>query len=103
MLVVVLTCRLTRAIYFGRFAVDTMKTTIQRWGNSLAVRIPKTLALETAMDEGDEVDLRADEERIVVEHPQVRSYRLNDLLAGVTKANCHTETDCGLPVGRENW
>ena len=80
-----------------------MKTTIQRWGNSLAVRIPKALAQETALDEGDEVDLRADEERIVVERPQQRSYRLSDLLAGVTKANRHTETDCGLPVGRENW
>ena len=80
-----------------------MKTTIQRWGNSLAVRIPKTLALETAMDEGDEVDLHADEERIIVEHPQVQSYRLGDLLAGVTKANRHTETAFGLPVGRESW
>ena len=42
-----------------------MKTKIQRWGNSLAVRIPKTLAQETTFDEGDEVDLRADEDRIV--------------------------------------
>jgi len=80
-----------------------MKTTIQRWGNSLAVRIPKTVALETTLGEGDEVDLRADEERIIVERPQRRSYRLGDLLAGVTKANRQTETDCGQPVGRESW
>ena len=47
-----------------------MKTTIQRWGNSLAVRIPKALAQETAFGEGDEVDLRADEQRIVLERPE---------------------------------
>jgi antitoxin MazE len=80
-----------------------MKTTIQRWGNSLAVRIPKTLAQETAFDEGDEVDVRADEDRIVLERPQPKSYRLRDLLAGVTKANRHDEADFGKPVGREVW
>jgi len=80
-----------------------MRTTIQRWGNSLAVRIPKTLAQETALDEGDEVDLRADEDRIVVERPQPKHYRLSDLLAGVTKANRHDSVDFGAPVNREAW
>ena len=81
----------------------TMKTTIQRWGHSLAVRIPKTLAQETALDEGDAVDVRADDDRIVVERPQPKSYRLRDLLAGVTKANRHADVDFGKPVGRETW
>ncbi len=80
-----------------------MKTTIQRWGNSLAVRIPKTLAQETALDEGDEVDIRADDERIVVERPAPKHYRLNDLLAGVTKANRHAVVDFGSPALREAW
>jgi antitoxin MazE len=80
-----------------------MKTTIQRWGNSLAVRIPKNLAQETALDEGDEVDVRADEDRIVVERPQPKHYRLRDLLAGVTKANRPEEVDFGKPVGGEAW
>ncbi len=80
-----------------------MKTTIQLWGNSLAVRIPKSLAQETALGKGDEVNLRADDDRIIVERPQPKHYRLSDLLAGVTKTNRHTETDCELPVGREEW
>lgn len=80
-----------------------MRTIIQQWGNSLAVRIPKALAQETALGKGDEVNLRADDDRIVVERHQPKHYRLNDLLAAVTKANRHTETDCGLPVGRESW
>jgi antitoxin MazE len=80
-----------------------MKTKIQRWGNSLAVRIPKTLAQETALDEGDEVDVRADEDRIVVERPQPKSYRLSDLLAGITKSNRHDAVESGPPQGREAW
>ena len=80
-----------------------MKTTIQRWGNSLAVRIPKTLAQETTLDEGDEVDLRADEDRIVMERSQSKSYRLSDLLAGVTNANRHHGVDSGKPAGLEVW
>jgi antitoxin MazE len=80
-----------------------MKTTIRRWGHSLAVRIPKALAQETSLDEGDEVDVRAVEDRIVVGRPQGKSYRLNDLVAGVTKTNRHTEVDWGGPVGGEAW
>ena len=80
-----------------------MRTIIQQWGNSLAVRIPKALAQETALGKGDEVNLRADDDRIVVERPQPKHYRLSDLLAAVTKTNRHTETDSGLPVGRETW
>lgn len=86
----------------SRFNVDTpMKTTIRRWGNSLAVRIPKSLAEETAIGEGDEVDVRADDDRIVVERPQPRYYRLGELLAGVTKANRHDSIDFGPSIGRE--
>ena len=80
-----------------------MKTTIQRWGNSLAVRIPKTLAQETTFDEGDEVDLRADEDRIVMERSQPQHYRLSDLLAGVTEANRHDAVEFGAAAGREAW
>jgi antitoxin MazE len=80
-----------------------MRTTIQRWGNSLAVRIPKTLAQETAFGEGDEVDLRADDDRIVLERPQPTHYRLGDLLAGVTKANRHDAVEFGAPASREAW
>jgi antitoxin MazE len=80
-----------------------MKTKIQRWGNSLAVRIPKALAQETTLDEGDEVNVRAEEDRIVVERRQPGKYRLSDLMAGVTKANRHEAADFGKPQGREVW
>lgn len=95
---------LIRKIPACRSDVDTrMRTTIQRWGNSLAVRIPKTLAQETAFDEGDEVDLRADDDRILLERPHPKHYRLSDLLAGITKTNRHDAIDSGDPVNREAW
>ena len=78
-----------------------MKTTIQKWGNSLAVRIPKHLAEETTLGEGDEVALHAEEDRIVLERPRRRRYRLEGLLAGVTKGNRHCEINVGRSVGRE--
>jgi antitoxin MazE len=80
-----------------------MKTTIQRWGNSLAVRIPKALAEQTAFEEGDEVEIRAEDGRIVVERSHPKYYRLNDLLAGVTDTNQHAAIDFGPPLGREAW
>jgi antitoxin MazE len=80
-----------------------MRTTIRRWGNSLAVRIPKSLAEETAFDEGDEVDLRADDDRIFIERPQPKQYRLGDLLDGITKTNRHDAVEFGDPVNREAW
>lgn len=80
-----------------------MKTRIKRWGNSLAVRIPKALAEETAFGEGDEVDVRADDDRIVVERPQPKYYRLSDLLSGVTKGNRHEVVDFGARADREAW
>ena len=80
-----------------------MKTKIQRWGNSLAVRIPKALAQETALDEGDEVNVRADHDAIVVERRPPGKYRLSDLVAGVTRANRHDAVDLGKPQGREVW
>ena len=93
---------LTWASRVCRFDVDTpIKSTIQRWGKSLAVRIPKTLAQETAFDEGDVVDLRADDDRVVIERLRPTHYRLSDLLAGVTNANRHEAVDLapGEPGG----
>jgi antitoxin MazE len=88
----------------GIGAVDaTMKTTIQRWGNSLALCIPKRLARQAGFKEGDEVNLRANGNRIVVEHSQFKQYRLSDLLAGVTEANRHGTADFGPSASQEAW
>ena len=79
-----------------------MLTTIQRWGNSLAVRIPKPFALQTDLSENSEVDISLEGNRIVVS-PATKEWKLDDLLAGITTRNTHTETSWGDRAGGEAW
>ena len=80
-----------------------MQTTIQKWGNSLAVRIPKAFVKEARVAYGTAVDISVDDGKIVI-HPHTESeYRLEDLLKGITKRNIHAEVETGGAVGREVW
>lgn len=78
-----------------------MTATIQKWGNSLALRLPKALANEAHIAEGSRVELVRTDEGVLVKASRKPRYRLSELLAGVTKKNVHLETDWGQPAGRE--
>ena len=78
-----------------------MKTAVQRWGNSLAVRIPRAFAQETRMGNGTEVELRLRSGTLVITRVRKNRYRLSDLLAQVRPAMCIRETGWGGPMGRE--
>jgi antitoxin MazE len=79
-----------------------MKAKVQRWGNSLAIRIPKAYAADLRVEAGSVVDLDVLEAKLVVTpEPVVPS--LDALLAQVTPENVHAETDVGPAVGREAW
>lgn len=80
-----------------------MRARVQRWGNSLALRIPKAFATETALDSGSAVELTLEEGRLVVTPLAPASYKLEDLLAHVTPENLHAEVDTGSSVGDEVW
>lgn len=80
-----------------------MRTRVQRWGNSLALRIPKTFATETALADGSEVDLALEDGRLVVTPVAESPVLLEDLLAGITPENLHGEIDTGPSVGAEAW
>jgi antitoxin MazE len=80
-----------------------MKTAVQKWGNSLAIRIPRVFARETRLGNGTEVDLQLKSGALVIRRIQRRRYKLNDLLARVRKTNLHSETDWGNASGREAW
>jgi antitoxin MazE len=80
-----------------------MRARIQKWGNSLALRIPRSFALETALDSGAEVDLTLEEGRLVITPLARPSYSLDELLAQVTSENVHGEQDTGPSVGGEAW
>lgn len=78
-----------------------MQAKVQRWGNSLAVRIPKPFAEEVGLEAGTTVDIRLVAEGLLVAPAPDESLSLDDLLDGVTKANIHAEVDAGPSQGRE--
>jgi antitoxin MazE len=80
-----------------------MKIQIQKWGNSLAVRIPKSFAQEAHIDRGTLVDLALEEGEIIIRPVVEPQYSLNELLAKVTKDNIHGEVDTGEAQGKEIW
>jgi antitoxin MazE len=80
-----------------------MRVSIQKWGNSLAVRIPKPVAVESKLGHGSVVDLSLLRGRVVLKPVTGKKYTLEQLLAGVKKENLHEEVDTGKPVGRELW
>lgn len=80
-----------------------MLSKIQKWGNSLALRIPKTFAEETGLDMDSPVEIRLVDGQIHIVPIQELSYELEDLLAGITADNLHDELDTGDAIGNEVW
>jgi antitoxin MazE len=79
-----------------------MTTKIAKWGNSLGLRLPKTVAREAEVDEGDTVDVSVKNGAIVI-RPSRPTYSLEKLVAKITSRNRHDESDWGAPVGHEMW
>ena len=82
--------------------VESMRTKIQKWGNSLGLRIPKALAEELLVEEGTAVEISVSEQGLLV-RPAGKRYELAELLEGVSRANRHGEVPTGERVGREVW
>ena len=80
-----------------------MLTKIQRWGNSLGLRIPRSLAIEADVEAGSTVDLAIQDGGLIIRPVRGPRYSLEDLLEGVNAGNLHDEITTGEPVGREAW
>lgn len=79
-----------------------MKAKIQKWGNSLAVRIPKSFAVQTKIEQNTTVDLTLVGGKIIVEPEKKKPrFTLEELLSEISQENIHSETDLGKPVGKE--
>jgi antitoxin MazE len=76
-------------------------TQVSKWGNSLGVRLPKSVAREVQLDEGDTVHVSVDNGTIVI-RPSRPRYSLDDLVRRITRKNRHSESDWGT-VGDEVW
>jgi len=80
-----------------------MQTKIKKWGNSLALRIPKLFALDANLKLNKLVDLSINKHTIIITPIDEKEYSLEKLLEGISKNNLHEEFDTGAPVGKEIW
>lgn len=80
-----------------------METTIQKWGNSLGVRLPKKVTESLSLKAGSVVLITADETGISITPQKKPSPTLSSLLKGVTSKNKHGEIDWGKARGGEIW
>jgi len=80
-----------------------MRARVQKWGNSLALRIPKKVAEEAGLSSDSPVEITFVEGQIVISSVSEEVPTLEELLAKVTDENIHREVDMGAPVGKEVW
>jgi antitoxin MazE len=80
-----------------------MRIKIQKWGNSLALRIPKAFAFQSKIREDEYVNLTLEKNKIIIEPEEEKKYSLKELLDGIKKSNLHNEIDFGNQVGNEQW
>jgi antitoxin MazE len=80
-----------------------MLAKIQKWGNSLALRIPKVFAAEAQLQNDSLVEISIVEGKIIITPAPAPSWTLDELLAGITKDNLHPEVETGFAVGDEAW
>jgi antitoxin MazE len=80
-----------------------MRATVKKWGNSAAVRIPASVMEATRLHLDEDVDVREEKGRIVIEPVRQKRYRLEDLVKQINARNLPEPVDFGPPVGREVW
>jgi antitoxin MazE len=80
-----------------------MHVRVKKWGNSLAVRIPKPLAEDAEVKEGTVLNLAVADGKVVATPVAKRKLSLKEMLAKVNRKNLHSEIDSGSAVGREIW
>ena len=80
-----------------------MRTRVQKWGNSLALRIPKSFAVEAGLHVDAAVELSLVDGTLVVRPITPQPLTLDHLLRGITDENLPGEWDTGPAVGKEVW
>ncbi len=80
-----------------------MKTRVQKWGNSLALRIPKSFAMDAGLRANAAVELSLIKGKLVVQPVPPQPLSLEELLRGITDDNMPGEWDTGKAIGKEAW
>jgi antitoxin MazE len=76
---------------------------LSKWGNSLAVRIPRTILKEARLAEGDRLSLHLVGDGSIVLRSGRPAYSLKQLVRGIKPGNRHRETNWGPSKGKEAW
>ena len=90
-------------IHYRYIFKDLTMPKVQKWGNSLALRIPKAFVQSLGVADGQEVDLSMEESGLLVQPKKHTSGDLEVLLAQMTPENLHEEINTGAAVGNELW
>jgi len=80
-----------------------MRTRVQKWGNSLALRIPKSFATEVGLQRETSVEISLADGKLAITPVTKPKLTLKQLLAKVTKENLHREVETGPTIGKETW
>jgi len=78
-----------------------MEAMVNKWGNSLGIRIPNLIARQLSLKEGSYIDIVDNGEKILI--TPVKKNRLSEMLNKINEQNLHAELDTGKPVGKEIW
>jgi len=78
-----------------------METIVQKWGNSLGIRIPSLFVKEYNLKNGEKVEIFDDDGKISI-RPQ-GDYSLAELMEMVNTENLHKNIETGTPLGNEEW
>ncbi|MGD1091177.1 MAG: AbrB/MazE/SpoVT family DNA-binding domain-containing protein [Bryobacteraceae bacterium] len=81
----------------------TRKTTVSKWGNNLAVRIPQDIVRRARIREGDRLTLDLQRDGAIVFRSTRPRYELSELVSRITPKNRHRETEWGAPLGKESY
>ena len=80
-----------------------MISRIRKWGNSLAVRLPKAFADEMNLGENASILMMLKDGMLIITPDKEPKWKLEELLAGVTQENIHSEWETSRPAGKESW
>jgi antitoxin MazE len=80
-----------------------VKTQLAKWGNSMAVRIPKAIAEAARLRPGDHLEMAVEDSGTLRIRKKKGKQTLSQLISGITPENLHRETDWGAPAGKELW
>lgn len=80
-----------------------MRIKVQKWGNSLAVRIPKSIAADAKIGRGSVIDISERKGSLIITPQTEPEFSLEQLLSQITGGNIHDEVNTGTRTGIEAW